>query len=198
MKKQLIKYWLILIAAIGFVACNDSVSEKTIKKITRTNYTSLKFDSLVSSKDFKSVIKKLWNSDVKSKGDSMINPADGIYHKVYLSSFSIKNDSKDSVFLEWDTYMKTIPIESTYKFSDLNDSWEKRSIGISEYYIEWRKVQPSKSFTFFHLNGELEDSMMFRYYFKTSQFKDSLMWHDVYYTFKNDSFIIVRQTENEK
>jgi hypothetical protein len=87
-----------------------------------------------------------------------------------------------------------LPKEKKWIFDGYNERMMKR--GKLNFHF-----QKNKSSAFYYkliLEHQIQDSMMFRYYFKTSQFKDSLLHHDVYYTFKNDSFIIVRQTENEK
>jgi hypothetical protein len=113
--------------------------------------------------------------------------------------FSIYNQTKDSIeVLEvfYDDYFADYLIPLTYNSKD--KIWNKSEIKYSVNGFE-NQVLNNKSLSLKWLDlKKIQDSMMFRYFFRTSKFKDSLMYHDVYFTFKNDSFIIVRQTENEK
>jgi hypothetical protein len=196
MKKKFVQYWLILFLATSFVACNF------LKKKEKQNFTTIKFERRISSID---ELIKIYNANYSKQScqhDSLTDE-NGVLNKFYLNEFSIENTSDDSIKIDGQLLGKALPWIKPKAFNSKTKKWSvvkqnKPLHGCDAFEDKVISKSSKLNFYWLDISSELKDSMMFRYYFKTSQFKDSLMWHDVYYTFKNDSFIIVRQTENEK
>jgi hypothetical protein len=195
MKIQFIKYCLIVFVVASFTACNS------FQKKENQNYTSLKFERLIlNPDDYEKTLHNDLILDVEY--DSAFVASTGLKDKLYLLQLSLSSNADDSILIFFST-SKELQTESVFSFDTLYRKWHfdgynEQLMKRNNLSFHIQKRNSKDSYYKIIYAHQTQDSMMFRYYFKTSKFKDSLMHHDVYYTFKNDSFIIVRQTENEK
>ncbi|MFM2226606.1 MAG: hypothetical protein RJA07_2808 [Bacteroidota bacterium] len=200
MRNNFTKYGLILLVAICFVNCNSAQKKEGKKTVEKKLFTEFKFIKWNYKKSEIETIAKEQFSHFLPKEDSIKNPMTRKWRKFNIQFLEIKNKTFDTVFVlgQIDSTDKFLYATAPYFYNDSTKMWCKDlKVQIGDW-LGFHPIWPSLKKNYYNLYIETQDSMMFRYYFKTSQFKDSLMWHDVYYTFKNDSLLIVRQTENEK
>ncbi|MEY4875319.1 MAG: hypothetical protein RL708_468 [Bacteroidota bacterium] len=193
----MIKYGLILLVAIGFVACNTIHTNVQLNRINVSTFN----ESLSDSTKAQIVFDISLNGERYWSNDSAIL-LDSSFKKVYILQMLVKNLSNDTVWIDskYSKITKGFDNEQNF-FFDLNKkSWiTLHNSEDKNRIIESIPLVFDSTICYYKtVLAPLNDSMKVRFYFQLSDFSKKPKWHDVYYTFKNDSFIIIRQTENEK